>query len=157
MSVRKYLSEQRQMFGYQAEDRLPKGHICFLIDEVVDDLELGPSARGVGVLGAPCYDPRMMVKVLFYGYNRGIRSSRKLAAECRENIGFIRLSQGQQPDFRTIALFRRENGPLLSRAFSSLVRRLMDAGIVSVSHIIVDGTKVHANASNSKIIQEEVL
>ncbi|MCD6326718.1 IS1182 family transposase [bacterium] len=155
MSTRKYLSKQRQMFGYQAEDRLSKGHICFLIDEVVDDLELGPSARGVSVFGAPCYDPCMMVKVLFYGYARGIRSSRKLAAECRENIGFIRLSQGQQPDFRTIALFRKENGPLLERAFSSLVRRLMDAGVVGVSHIIIDGTKVHANASNSRIIQEK--
>ena len=69
------------MFGHQAEDRLPEGHICFLVDEIVDELELGPAARGNTVLGAPSYDPRMMVKVLFYGYNRGIRSSRKLAAE----------------------------------------------------------------------------
>lgn len=155
MSVRKYLSRQRQMFGYQAEDRLPEGHICFLIDEVVDDLELGPAARGSSILGAPCYDPRMMVKVLFYGYVRGIRGSRKLAAECRENIGFIELCRGDTPDFRTIALFRRENGSLLERVFSSLVRRLIDAGVVSVSHIIVDGTKIHANASNSKIIQKK--
>lgn len=155
MGTRKYVSTQKQMFGYKAEDRLPEGHICFLIDEIVDELELGPAARGVSVLGAPCYDPRMMVKVLFYGYVRGVRSSRRLAAECRENIGFIHLSQGQQPDFRTIALFRRENGPLLERAFSSLVRRLTNAGIVSVSHIIIDGTKVHANASNSKIIHRK--
>jgi len=155
MSIRKYVSGQRQMFGYQAEDRLPSGHICFLIDEVVDELAVGPAFRGNSVLGAPSYDPRMMVKVLFYGYVRGIRSSRKLAAECRENIGFMKLCQGEAPDFRTIALFRQENGGLLERAFSSLVRRLVEAGVVSVSHIIIDGTKVHANASNGKIIHEK--
>ena len=86
-----------------------------------------------------------MVKVLFYGYDRGIRSSRKLAAECRENVGFIHLCQGAKPDFRTIALFRRENGPLLERAFSWLVRRLMEAGIISISHIIIDGIRRTAN------------
>jgi transposase len=143
------------MFGYQAKDRLPEGHICFLIDEIVDELELGPAARGNSVLGAPCYDPRMMVKILFYGYSRGIRSSHKLADECRENVGFIHLSRGQRPDFRTIALFRRENEALLERAFSSLVRRLISAGLVRIPHIIIDGTKVHANANNSKIIKKK--
>jgi transposase len=152
MSTRKYASDQRQMFGYQAEDRLPRGHICFLIDEIVDDLDLGTSARGNSTRGAPSYDPRMMVKILFYGYVRGIRSSRRLAAECRENIGFMKLCQGEVPDFRTIALFRRENESLLERAFSSLVRRLVEAGLVSVSHIIVDGSKIRANARNGRTI-----
>jgi transposase len=155
MSIRKYVPKQRQMFGYQAEDRLPEGHICFLIDEIVEELELGAAARGNDALGAPSFDPRMMVKVLFYGYSRGVRSSRKLAAECRENIGFVRLCQGEAPDFRTIALFRQENGPLLERAFSSLVRGLVEAGVVDVSHVIIDGTKVGANASNGKIIHEK--
>ena len=155
MSIRKYVATQKQMFGYKAEDRLPEGHICFLIDEIVDQLDLGAAARGNDVLGAPSFDPRMMVKVLFYGYNRGIRSSRKLAGECRENIGFMKLCQGEAPDFRTIALFRHENGPLLERAFSSLVRRLVEAGIVSASHIIIDGTKVNADASNGKIIHRK--
>ena len=155
MSIRRYISTQRQMFGYQAEDRLPKGHICFLIDEIVDELEIDAAARGNSVLGAPRDDPRIMVKVLFNGYVRGIRSSRKLAAECRENIGFMKLCQGEAPDFRTIWLFRQENGPLLERAFSALVRRLVEAGIVSVSHVIIDGTKVHANVSNGKIIHRK--
>lgn len=155
MSTRKYASDQRQMFGYQAEDRLPRGHICFLIDEIVDDLDLGTPARGNSIRGAPSYDPRMMVKILFYGYVRGIRSSRRLAADCRENIGFMKLCQGEVPDFRTIALFRRENESLLERAFSSLVRRLVEARVVSVSHIITDGSKVHANARNGRIIHRK--
>ena len=64
MPVRNYSSDQRQLFGYQAHDRLPEGHICFLIDDVIEDLKLAPGARGNTVLGAPTYEPRMMLKVL---------------------------------------------------------------------------------------------
>jgi len=78
MSTRKYVSTQKQMsrasqsrIGYQAENRLPEGHICFLIDEIVDELDLGPAARGNSVLGAPSRDPRTMLKVLFYGLGIG--------------------------------------------------------------------------------------
>ena len=155
MPTREYPSNQRQIFGYQAKDRLPQGHICFLIDEVVDDLDLPSAARGQAQVGAPVYDPRLMLKVLFYGYIRGIRSSRRLASECRENIGFMYLCRGATPGFRTICRFRSENESLLQSAFSELIRRLMDAGVVSGRHIIVDGSKVRANASNSKTIVAE--
>ncbi len=46
MSQRKCLSKQGQIFGYKAKDRLPEGHICFSINEIVDDLELGRKRRG---------------------------------------------------------------------------------------------------------------
>ena len=88
MSTREYLSKQEQMFGYRAKDRLPEGHICFLIHEVVDELELGPAARGSNILGAPCYDPRMMVKVLLYAYCTGISLSRKIEKKLHEDIAF---------------------------------------------------------------------
>jgi len=90
--------------------------------------------------------------MLFYGYVRGIRSSRKLAAECRENIGFIHLCSGATPDFRTICRFRSENEALLESVFSELIGRLVEGDVVSGSYVIVDGTKVRANASNSKTI-----
>ena len=74
------------MIGFLAvwlsEDRLPEGHICFLIDEIVDELESSSATRSNTVLEAPSYDPRMMVKVLFYGYVRGIRSSRPVRNIC---------------------------------------------------------------------------
>ena len=119
MSVRPYASSQKELLGYRAEDRLPAGHICFLIDEIVDDLELPPAARGRSAVGAPCYDPRLMLKVLFYGYIRGVRSGHKIAAECEENIGFMHLCRGAVPDFRTICRFRAENESLIHSAFRS--------------------------------------
>jgi len=107
MATRGYASFQKQIFGYEAEDRLDPDHICFVIDDAVEELKLGEAARGKPGPGAPCYDPRMMLKILVFGYCRGIRSSRKadfakvalatsaeLAAECRENIAFIHLCRG---------------------------------------------------------------
>ena len=154
MPTRQYPTSQNQFFGYRAIDRVPEDHICFMIDDVIEDLHLEPAARGNSVLGAPVYDPRMMLKVLFYGYVRGVRSSRKLAAECRENIIFIHLCEGATPDFRTICRFRSENEELLKSAFSELIRRLVQTGVISGSHVIVDGTKIRANASNGKILHE---
>ena len=59
MPVRDYSSHHSQLFGYQAHDRLPEGHICFLIDDVIEELKLAPATRGNTVLGAPTYEPRM--------------------------------------------------------------------------------------------------
>jgi len=61
----------------------------------------------------------MMVKVLFYGYVWGIRSSQKLAAECRENIGFMKLCQGEAPDFRPSRFF----GERMGRSWNGRFRR----------------------------------
>ena len=73
MPVRDYSSHHSQLFGYQAHDRLPEGHICFLIDDVIEELKLAPAARGNTVLGAPTYEPRM---------RRSVRR-RVLRADCR--------------------------------------------------------------------------
>jgi transposase len=157
MSVRDYASSQKEIFGYRAKDRLADGHICFLIDELIENLELASAARGQAAVGAPSYDPRLMLKVLFYGYARGIRSGRRLAEECEENIGFMHLCRGAAPDFRTLCRFRSENESLLQSAFSELILRLVEAGVVSGNHVIVDGSKVRASASNSRTVSSKFL
>ena len=155
MSTRKCQPKQKQMFGYQAEDRLAEGHICFLIDKVVDELELGPTTRSEGAIGAPCYDPRMMVKApilrLFSRDSEQPQTRRRVPRERRIHPPVARSAAR----FQDNRLFRKENESLLEKAFSSLIRRLMQAGVANASHIIIDGTKVHANASNSKIIHKK--
>lgn len=156
MPIRPYPSSQGELFGYKAKDKLPEGHECFVVDEIIEDLDLGPAARGNTMLGAPAYDCRMIAKVLCCGYLRGIRSSRRLAEECRENIGFIFLCRGAEPCHATIARFRTENAALLEEAFTGLVQRLAARGLVGNRHIIVDGTKIRANASNEKVLDRGV-
>ena len=119
MPMRDYASFQNQIFGYQAEDRLHSDHTCFVIDDAVEQSKLGEAARGKPGPGAPSCDPRMMLKILVFGYCRGIRSSRKLAAECQENIAFIHLCRGWAPEYRTISRFRSENPELIHLAFSA--------------------------------------
>lgn len=157
MATRGYSSSQKQIFGYRAEDRLETGHICFVIDEAVDNLKLGEAARDRPGPGAPRYNPRMMLKILVLGYCRGIRSSRKLAAECRENIAFIHLCRGAAPEYRTISRFRSDNLELIHSVFSDLVGLLVKAGIVHASHIIIDGTKIKANASKRRVLDRALV
>ncbi|MBN1594237.1 MAG: IS1182 family transposase [Candidatus Coatesbacteria bacterium] len=155
MPIRNYPSSQSEIFGHKAADRLPIGHICFHIDEIVEVLALGPSARGNAARGAPIYDPRMLLKILIFAYFRGIRSSRRIAAECRENLAFIHLCRGTAPSFRTICRFRSENEALLHSVFSELIRRLILAGVVRADHVIVDGSKIRASASNAKTLNSK--
>ena len=96
-----------------------------LVDAFVDSLDLeGLGFRPPAAEGRPAYDPRSMLKLYVWGYRRGVRSSRKLAASCRENVEAMWLVSGVRPDFRTISDFRKDNAEALRKVFSALVERL---------------------------------
>ena len=118
-----------------------------LVDAFVDSLDLeGLGFRPPAAEGRPAYDPRSMLKLYVWGYRRGVRSSRKLAASCRENVEAMWLVSGVRPDFRTISDFRKDNAEALRKVFSALVERL--SGAVAWGFCSVDGSKFRA--SNSK-------
>ena len=118
-----------------------------LVDAFVDSLDLEKLGfRPPAAEGRPAYDPRSMLKLYVWGYRRGVRSSRKLAASCRENVEAMWLVSGVRPDFRTISDFRKDNAEALRKVFSALVERL--SGAVAWGFCSVDGSKFRA--SNSK-------
>ncbi|MGB9880120.1 MAG: transposase, partial [Anaerolineae bacterium] len=82
-----------------------------------------------------------------YAYSKGIRSSRKIEQALHEDVGFRVLSANQQPDFWTIAAFRRRHHKALGDLFVQTVRIAERAGLVKLRHVAVDGTKIKANAS----------
>jgi hypothetical protein len=88
-----------------------------------------------------------MVKVWVYAYSLGIRSSRRLERALHEDVGFRVLSGDQQPDFWTLAAFRRRHHESLGQLLGQTVRLASRAGMVKLKHVAVDGTKVRANAS----------
>ena len=100
--------------------------------------------------GGPPYHPRMMVKVLLYGYCVGVSSSRRLAARLHEDIAFRVLAANNTPDFRTISDFRKEHLGALSGLFLQVLLLCQRAGLVKLGHVALDGTKVRANASKHK-------
>ena len=100
--------------------------------------------------GGPPYHPRMMVKVLLYGYCVGVASSRRIARRLHEDIAFRVLAANNTPDFRTISDFRKDNVDALSALFVQVLALCQQAGLVKLGHVALDGTKVKANASKHK-------
>src|SRR5207247_10403313 len=105
--------------------------------------------------GYPPYHPRMMVKLLVYGYCTSTYSSRKLAEKLIDSVAYRYLGAGNQPDFRTISDFRKEHGVALAGLFEQVLKLCRRAGLVKLGRVGVDGTKIKANASKHKAMSYE--
>src|ERR1019366_3973457 len=102
--------------------------------------------------GQPPYDPRMMTKVLVYGYCVGVFSSRRIERRLAENVGVRVLAAGNAPNFRTIADFRKLHLATLAGLFDEVLRIGLEAGTLKLRRAAPDGTKLKANASNHKVV-----
>ena len=96
------------------------------------------------------YQPSMMVRVLLYGYCRGVVSSRKIEQATYEDVGFRFLSAETHPDHDTIAAFRKRHLDALAGLFLQVLQLCQKAGLVKLGHVAIDGTKMKANASKHK-------
>jgi transposase len=134
------------------DDWLPQNHLSRFIAELVDehlDLSLffGSYAKAKG---QPPYDPRLMLRVVLYGYCVGVRSSRELERACVDVVAFRWLSAQQAPNFRSIGRFRKRHLAALGNVFLQVLELCQAAGMVSLGRVALDGTKVRANASRRK-------
>jgi len=96
--------------------------------------------------GCPAYHPKTMLKILVYGYSYGIRSSRKLERALHHNLSFLWLAGGLQPDFKTIARFRRNNLKALKEVIRHCARLCIQLDVIAGNTLFVDGSKFRANA-----------
>ena len=140
------------------QDWLPEGHLARFVAEVVEALDLSPIyakyEEGDG-RGLAAYDPRMMVRVLIYGYCRGVASSRRIERATYEDVAFRYLAADQHPDHDTIATFRQEQLAHLGQLFVQVLQLCQRAGLVKLGHVALDGTKIKANASKHKAMSYE--
>ncbi len=97
--------------------------------------------------GAPAYDPAILLKIILYGYSRGITSSRKIARCCEENIIFMALSADTQPHFTTIADFISSLDEKIIRLFLEVLLYCDEMGLIGKEMFAVDGCKMPSNAS----------
>jgi transposase len=100
--------------------------------------------------GFPPYDPRLMVKLLVYGYANGVMSSRKLEAATYRDVAVRMLCAGQHPDFCSIARFRKRHLAALSELFVQSLGLCRKARLVGLGSLALDGTKLRAHASRHK-------
>jgi transposase len=157
MAIRNYQPDQELLFWPTPREILPQDHLCFVVDEVVECLDLSALPDRKESVGAPAYDPRLLIKVLFYGYATGTFSSRALKKAVQENVAYTYLTRGQCPDFRTIADFRKDHRVFLREAFVQIVKICQGMGIVQLGRVALDGTKIRANASNQQTYTQEEL
>ena len=145
-------SDQQLLLPAALREWLPDDHLAYFISDVVDQLDLSSiTARYEGERrGGPPYHPRMMVKVLLYGYCVGVASSRRIAQRLHEDIAFRVLAANNTPDFRTISDFRKDHLGALSGLFLQVLAFCQRAGLVKLGHVALDGAKVRANPSKHK-------
>ena len=108
-SFRPYQPKQKLLLPPDLRDWLPKGHLAYQVSDLVDGLDLTAfyaPYEGDGRRNAP-YEPRMLVKLLIYGYATGVFSSRKIVKKLEEDVAFRMLAAGNFPKHRTICEFRR--------------------------------------------------
>ena len=138
-------------------DLFPEDHVCYLIEQITNSLDYSAFDSKYAGAGRPAYRPRIPLKLLLMATVDKISSSRRMAKNACENAVYIYLSEKTSPDFRTISNFRKDNKDLLKQVFLQLNKFALKRGILDLSHISIDGTKINANASNYKSVEKETL
>lgn len=156
MGERKFIAYdpgQALLLPPSLQDWLPDGHLAHFVSETVESFDLSDWEADYDTKtgsGAPPFAPRMMLKVLIYGYATGVFSSRKVAARCVEDVAFRYLCAQLTPDFRSFQKFRKRHLARFADLFVQVVQLAQEAGLVKLGRIAIDGSKMKANASKHK-------
>ena len=117
------------------------------VDVFVDALDLrdlGFTSVDPADTGRPAYHPSPMLKLYIYGYLNRVHSSRRLECECRRNLEVMWLTGRLAPDHKTIADFRKDNGPAIKKACAQFVELCRQMGLLAKASVAIDGSKFKA-------------
>jgi transposase len=139
------------------QEWVPEGDLAHFVSDLVEDsLDLSAIyASYEEERGYPPYDPRLMLKLLIYGYATATVSSRKLEQATHRDVAVRMLVADQHPDYRSIARFRARHLDALAELFVQALRLCKKAGLVKMGTLAIDGTKLRANASRHKAMSYE--
>ena len=156
-TFRPWLVEQAWLLPPSVRDLVPADDPAHFIRDVVrEQLDLSAILDTYDEeRGFPPYHPTMMTAVLLYAYTQGVYSSRKIARATRTRVDFMAVAAMQQPDFRTVNAFRKRHLAALGELFGQVLKLCQKAGMVSLGHVALDGTKMKANASKRKAMSYE--
>jgi transposase len=157
---KKYDQKQQFLLPLNLEEFVSEDHISRVINELFDAVEIKTIESTYSEEGCPAYHPRLLLKILFYGYLINIRSSRKIEGMLETDTAFMYLAAMQKPDFHTICRFRSTHLDSIKEIFSQIVTFCKEMGLIG-SSISIDGTKVKASASprqskSSDAIEKEI-
>jgi len=157
---KKYDQKQQFLLPFNLEEFVSENHISRVLNDLIDVADISAIESTYSENGCPAYHPRLLLKILLYGYLINIRSSRKIEEMTQTDIAFMYLVAMQKPDFHTICRFRSAHLDSIKEIFSQIVMLCKEMGLIG-SSISIDGTKVKANASpkqskSSDAIEKEI-
>jgi transposase len=135
------------------DDYIGQDNPVRVIDAFVDELdhaELGFNGTTPALTGRPSYHPDVMLKIYIYGYLNRVPSSRRLERECQRNVELMWLTGRLAPDFKTIADFRRDNGPAIRNVCRRFVELCRGLKLLSSDMVAIDGSKFKAVNSRDR-------
>ncbi|HEY3707512.1 MAG TPA: IS1182 family transposase [Terracidiphilus sp.] len=157
-SYKPYHPEQAELLPSHVKDVLGDNHLCFVVHEVVEKLDIGRFEAAYGEAGGESpYHPRMMLKVWLYAFALKVKSTRKLERRLHEDLGFRFLAGGCAPDFKTLSEFLRVHRAAILEMFTQVLQMLRRAGLARVGEVAIDSTRIKGNASRDRVVQRAVL
>jgi transposase len=138
---------QSTLFPDCLEDWICEDNPVRAIDVFVDELalaELGFDGVDPEATGRPSYHPSMLLKLYIYGYLNRVQSSRRLESEAGRNIEVMWLTGRLVPDHKTIADFRKDNGPAIRKVCAQFVALCRELGLLANASVAIDGSKFKA-------------
>lgn len=145
--------EQLVLIQTNLEELVEEENEVRVIDAFIEDLDIekiGIKRAKPNVEGKPGYDPRDMLKLYLYGYRNRVRSSRKLMKLAKTNVEVMWLIRKIEPDFRSIADFRKDNVGSLKKVFLEFNIICKDLKILDIRETSQDGTKIRAVNSKDR-------
>lgn len=144
---------QQSLLPESLDDWVDESNPVRVIDAFVDALnlrELGFEAADATGIGRPGYHPSVHLKLYIYGYLNRVHSSRRLETEAGRNLEVIWLLRRLAPDFKTIADFRKDNGPAIKKACAQFIDLCRKLGLLKTASIAIDGSKFKAVNNRDK-------
>lgn len=145
-----YNLKQAKMIPLSYADQIVPGSFEHALNEIVEqhlDLTVFEHRYRNDQTGRLAYDPKVLLKIVLYGYSKGMISSRKLEEACRRNVVFMALSADTRPHFTTIAAFVSELEHEIVGLFRDVLLYCEELGLIGKEHFAVDGCKLPSNAS----------
>ena len=157
---KRYDQKQQFLLPLNLEEFVSENHISRVLNDLIDVVDIIAIESTYSENGCPAYHPRLLLKILLYGYLINIRSSRKIEGMTQTDTAFMYLAAMQKPDFHTICRFRSTHLNSIKEIFSQVVTFCKEMDLIG-SSISIDGTKVKANASprqskSSGAIEKEI-
>jgi transposase len=147
-----YDPKQAYLLPPNVKDVLGSEHLCFRVDAMGEQLDVGRFEEAYAAEGRMAYPPRMMLKVWLYAFCLGVNSTRRLERRIREDLAFRYLAGGLGPDHKTLSEFLRRHRRAINDVFTQVVAMARRAGLGKLGHVAIDSTRVRANAARRSVV-----